>query len=91
MLWIWQFLIFLWAMLTDMTITLLSNLNEMYSPSSIMKISIFPKRMFGNDSSPVIYDNGRGFGQPFRDDFLILAPIIQCCLIRETTLKKLLR
>lgn len=34
---------------------------------------------------------GRGFGRPFFDDILNLFPIMQCCMIRSSTLKKLLR
>ncbi|XP_031624803.1 extracellular serine/threonine protein CG31145-like [Contarinia nasturtii] len=36
------------------------------------------------------YDHGRSFGQPFYDDLSILAPLTQCCVIRVSTLKKLL-
>lgn len=35
-------------------------------------------------------DNGRGFGKAYEDDYTILTGIIQCCIIRETTLKTLL-
>lgn len=35
-------------------------------------------------------DNGRGFGKAFEDDYTVLTGVIQCCLIRETTLKTLL-
>ncbi|XP_011630485.1 extracellular serine/threonine protein CG31145-like [Pogonomyrmex barbatus] len=36
-------------------------------------------------------DHGRGFGKPFHDETSILAPLLQCCMIRQTTLSTLLR
>lgn len=48
-------------------------------------------RIFGNDTFPVHLDHGRGFGQPFHDEMSILAPILQCCMIRHNTLSTLLR
>lgn len=48
-------------------------------------------RVFGNDTFPVHLDHGRGFGQPFHDEMSILAPILQCCMIRHSTLSTLLR
>lgn len=48
-------------------------------------------KIFGNDSLPLHLDNGRGFGKPHYDEMSILAPIIQCCMIRQSTLRKLLR
>uniref|UniRef100_A0A6A7FZH3 Extracellular serine/threonine protein CG31145-like n=3 Tax=Hirondellea gigas TaxID=1518452 RepID=A0A6A7FZH3_9CRUS len=47
-------------------------------------------KMFGNNSAPIHLDHGRGFGKPFHDELSILAPLYQCCVIRQTTLKKLL-
>lgn len=47
--------------------------------------------LFGNDSFPIHLDHGRAFGKAFHDEFSILAPIIQCCHIRKSTLEKLLR
>lgn len=47
--------------------------------------------LFGNDSFPIHLDHGRAFGKPFHDEFSILAPLIQCCHIRQTTLETLLR
>nr|XP_012224282.1 PREDICTED: uncharacterized protein LOC105673323 [Linepithema humile]XP_012224283.1 PREDICTED: uncharacterized protein LOC105673323 [Linepithema humile] len=48
-------------------------------------------RIFGNDSFTLHLDHGRGFGKPFHDETSILAPILQCCMIRQTTLSTLLR
>lgn len=48
-------------------------------------------RAFGNDSFPLHLDHGRGFGKAFHDELSILAPILQCCLIRQSTLETLLR
>ncbi|XP_052121969.1 extracellular serine/threonine protein CG31145, partial [Frankliniella occidentalis] len=48
-------------------------------------------RLFGNETFPVHLDHGRGFGQPFHDEMSILAPIIQCCMIRHETLSTLIR
>ncbi|XP_055850700.1 extracellular serine/threonine protein CG31145 [Episyrphus balteatus] len=47
-------------------------------------------KVYGNDTFPLHLDHGRGFGKPFHDELTILAPVLQCCLIRTTTLKKLL-
>ncbi|KAL6446714.1 hypothetical protein ACFW04_001273 [Cataglyphis niger] len=48
-------------------------------------------RIFGNDSFTLHLDHGRGFGKPFHDETSILAPLLQCCMIRQTTLSTLLR
>lgn len=45
----------------------------------------------GNDTFAIHLDQGRGFGLPFHDEITILAPITQCCLIRASTLKTLLK
>lgn len=47
--------------------------------------------IWGNESTIIHLDNGRGFGKAYEDDYTILTGIIHCCLIRETTLKTLLR
>lgn len=47
--------------------------------------------MFGNDSFPIHLDHGRAFGKAFHDELSILAPVIQCCHIRKSTLENLLR
>lgn len=47
--------------------------------------------LFGNDSFPIHLDHGRAFGKAFHDEISILAPIIQCCHIRKSTLETLLR
>lgn len=46
---------------------------------------------FGNESFTIHLDHGRGFGKPFHDELSILAPLLQCCEIRASTLKTLLR
>lgn len=43
------------------------------------------------DAFHMHYDHGRSFGRPFFDDMSILAPLTQCCVIRSSTTKKLLR
>jgi hypothetical protein len=48
-------------------------------------------RVFGNDTFPLHLDHGRGFGKPFQDELSILAPVLQCCLMRQSTLTALLR
>jgi len=45
---------------------------------------------FGNFTNPMHLDNGRAFGRPGFDDLSIIAPVTQCCLIRHSTLTKLL-
>lgn len=47
-------------------------------------------KIFGNDTFPIHLDHGRGFGRPYHDELSILAPLLQCCLIRSTTLETLL-
>lgn len=47
-------------------------------------------KIFGNDTFPIHLDHGRGFGRPFHDELTILAPVLQCCLIRSSTLETLL-
>ncbi|KAL0278757.1 UNVERIFIED_CONTAM: hypothetical protein PYX00_000482 [Menopon gallinae] len=48
-------------------------------------------KIFGNDTFPLHLDHGRGFGKPFHDELSILAPVLQCCLLRRSTLATLLR
>ncbi|XP_039450318.1 glycosaminoglycan xylosylkinase homolog [Culex pipiens pallens] len=38
----------------------------------------------------LLMDNGKGFGNAFKDHFDILAPLYQCCMIRRTTWERLL-
>ncbi|XP_043862218.1 extracellular serine/threonine protein CG31145 isoform X2 [Drosophila santomea] len=47
-------------------------------------------KVYGNETFPLHLDHGRGFGRPFHDELSILAPVLQCCLIRKSTLIKLL-
>lgn len=48
-------------------------------------------KIFGNNTFPLHLDHGRGFGRPFHDEISILAPLLQCCMIRQTTLTTLLK
>ncbi|XP_023931535.1 extracellular serine/threonine protein kinase FAM20C-like [Lingula anatina] len=40
---------------------------------------------FGTDSFPLLIDQAKGFGKSTHDEMTILAPLYQCCIIRETT------
>uniref|UniRef100_A0A8C5R4B4 FAM20A golgi associated secretory pathway pseudokinase n=1 Tax=Leptobrachium leishanense TaxID=445787 RepID=A0A8C5R4B4_9ANUR len=40
---------------------------------------------FGEDGFLLHMDNARGFGRPFVDELSILAPLYQCCLVKEDT------
>ncbi|KAF5302508.1 hypothetical protein FQR65_LT00880 [Abscondita terminalis] len=48
-------------------------------------------KMFGNDTFPLHLDHGRGFGKPYHDELSILAPVLQCCMVRQSTLQTLLK
>lgn len=48
-------------------------------------------RLFGNDTFLLHLDHGRGFGSHSHDEISILAPLRQCCIIRHTTLRTILR
>ncbi|XP_068119686.1 pseudokinase FAM20A [Hyperolius riggenbachi] len=48
---------------------------------------IFTK--FGDDGLLLHLDNARGFGQHSRDEMTILAPLYQCCLVKEDTWQRL--
>ncbi|KAL4218480.1 Glycosaminoglycan xylosylkinase [Mactra antiquata] len=43
----------------------------------------------GNDSFLIHMDNGRGFGKANVDEYSIITPLRQCCLIRKSTFIKL--
>ncbi|XP_031624511.1 extracellular serine/threonine protein CG31145-like [Contarinia nasturtii] len=47
-------------------------------------------KIFGNNTFTLHCDHGRGFGKPFHDELTILAPLLQCCMIRASTLERLL-
>lgn len=47
--------------------------------------------VFGNETFPIHLDHGRGFGRPFHDELSILAPLTQCCMVKQSTLITLLR
>ncbi|XP_018563569.1 extracellular serine/threonine protein CG31145-like, partial [Anoplophora glabripennis] len=48
-------------------------------------------RLFGNNTFTLHLDHGRGFGKPFHDELSILGPLLQCCMLRQSTLETLLR
>lgn len=48
-------------------------------------------KMFGNETFTLHLDHGRAFGKAFHDELSILAPLLQCCLVRHTTLAMLLK
>ncbi|KAJ8949087.1 hypothetical protein NQ318_016991 [Aromia moschata] len=48
-------------------------------------------RLFGNNTFTLHLDHGRGFGKPFNDELTILAPLLQCCMLRQSTLVTLLK
>ncbi|XP_037030724.1 extracellular serine/threonine protein CG31145 isoform X2 [Bradysia coprophila] len=48
-------------------------------------------KAYGNDTFTLHLDHGRGFGKPFHDELSILAPMLQCCVIRLSTLHTLLK
>ncbi|XP_035221182.1 extracellular serine/threonine protein CG31145-like, partial [Stegodyphus dumicola] len=45
--------------------------------------------VFGNDSAPIHWDHGRGFGRAYHDEITILLPLYQCCVIRLSTFNRL--
>ncbi|XP_067617168.1 extracellular serine/threonine protein CG31145 [Eurosta solidaginis] len=47
-------------------------------------------KIFGNDTFTLHLDHGRGFGKPYHDELTNLAPLLQCCMLRTSTLKRLL-
>ncbi|XP_044020983.1 extracellular serine/threonine protein CG31145 [Aphidius gifuensis] len=48
-------------------------------------------KIYGNNTFPLHLDHGRGFGKPYHDETSILAPLLQCCIIRQSTLRTLLK
>lgn len=48
-------------------------------------------RSFGNDSIILHLDNGRGFGKTQHDEASCMAPLLQCCMLRLSTLQRLAR
>lgn len=48
-------------------------------------------KSFGNFTYPLHLDHGRGFGKSGHDELTILAPIYQCCMMRSSTLERLLQ
>ncbi|XP_029635706.1 glycosaminoglycan xylosylkinase-like [Octopus sinensis] len=41
------------------------------------------------DSMVIMLDNGKSFGNPYHDEYSILAPLYQCCKIRQSTYDQL--
>ncbi|XP_064643874.1 glycosaminoglycan xylosylkinase-like [Lineus longissimus] len=41
------------------------------------------------DSMVLLLDSAKSFGNPFHDELSILAPLYQCCMLRESTYEKL--
>lgn len=64
---------------------------QIYRIDSEMIKIVFFYRIFGHGSAPMIFDNGRGFGRPFGDYLEILTVFMQCCVIRLSTVKMLLK
>lgn len=48
-------------------------------------------RMFNASGFAIHLDHGRAFGKPFHDEISILAPLRQCCQVKASTLKTLLK
>jgi len=48
-------------------------------------------KVFENESFCLHLDHGRGFGLPRHDEMSILAPLVQCCEIRASTLRQLVQ
>ncbi|CAB3229905.1 unnamed protein product [Arctia plantaginis] len=48
-------------------------------------------KMFGNETFTLHLDQGRAFGKANHDELSILAPLLQCCLVRHTTLAQLIK
>lgn len=46
--------------------------------------------IYKNDTFTIHLDHGRGFGKSHHDEISILAPLYQCCLIRQSTLIRLI-
>nr|XP_054766505.1 extracellular serine/threonine protein kinase FAM20C-like [Lytechinus pictus] len=46
---------------------------------------------YGSKGFVVALDNGKGFGNPYLDDLNLLGPLAQCCIIRDSTFKYLLK
>lgn len=70
----------------------IENINKRWFQMDVNQLTVHNNfRIFGNDTFPLHLDHGRGFGKPFHDELSILAPVLQCCLIRGSTLEVLLK
>jgi len=47
-------------------------------------------KLFGNNTFAIHLDHGRAFGRANHDEISILAPLYQCCMVRFSTVSKLL-
>lgn len=68
--------------------------NQLHGPFILltkMQFAHFVDSVFGKNSFIIRDGNGKAFGRAYHDDLGILAPLIQSCIIRTTTLKTLLR
>lgn len=45
---------------------------------------------YSKDSIVVALDNGKAFGNPYTDEYSILAPLYHCCMVRRTMYTRLL-
>ncbi|KAJ8030974.1 Glycosaminoglycan xylosylkinase [Holothuria leucospilota] len=57
-----------------------------YDRHHIAKLGFIDKHR----SFAAIIDNGKGFGNPFKDDITFLAPVYQCCRFRNSTYQHIL-
>lgn len=89
-----RFSIFLWAIKIVIITTHLCN--YILVIIQFRKITfIYNKNLtfsiFGDDPAPILYDHGRAFGRHKVDDYVILGPLLHCCIVKESTLAMLLK
>lgn len=69
---------------------------KLYFSSQTIMLNTFTlfflsNRAFYNDTFALRYDHGRAFGHAYHDELKILAPLLQCCVLRSSTLTNLLK